>query len=236
MQYQSNLQQRNNYSYPTVALAGSLDKLQILKFNSTTEMDTYIHMLLHSTDINLKVIGYLSVIFWGFYSGQDGVIRKERALGKIDVAINGRDRTVSGKEQRITGLREMGIQYVADRIDLAIKHINENNYAQALTELNNLPQLQMAFSSKICAFLAPEKCGVIDSVISEKHPQFGFSTDAQGTVKNTVKNRDLYKKYCEYLQNIASEINNLPQDFRWQDNDETRHHWRALDVERSMYS
>ena len=97
-----------------------------------------------------------------------------------------------------------------------------------------MPGLQIAFASKVCAFIDPEKCGVIDSVIAERYPEFNFAVDNNGIVKNTVGNRNNYRSYCEHLQEQAQYINQQKK-FMWRDRDGVLRYWRALDVERSMY-
>lgn len=235
MPFQKNKTNRDCYAYPAVALNGILNDLNVMEFNASIGLDYYIHNLLRSNDPNQKIMGYLSVVFWGFYSGQAGVITEPRALGKVDLALNGRDRVVNSQEQRMRGIFDHGVQVIADYIDSAIFHIEHDRYSEALAALNNLPQLKIAFSSKVCAFIDPRKCGVIDSVIVEKYPNFGFSTGDGGIVTDTVNNRALYNDYCHYLQNQSNKINHHPSDFRWQDRDGSLHNWRALDVERSMY-
>jgi hypothetical protein len=101
--------------------------------------------------------------------------------------------------------------------------------------LNDLPQLQIAFSSKVCAFIDSSKCGVIDSIIVDRHPEFHFTTDRGGIILNRVANRERYNEYCLKLQQVAQELNNSQPACRWTDRDGSQHRWRALDVERAMY-
>ena len=226
---------RKSYSYPAVALQGEYSNPELITFDSTVAMDDYIHNLLLSENLHQKILGYLSVIFWGFYSGQDGVVRKERAFGKVALARDGRNRVVKGKNQRMRGIIDLGESYVVEQISIATIQITNNNFSEALKTLNNLPQLQIAFSSKVCAFLNPKKCGVIDSVIAKNHPEFGFTTDKKGIITNRKHNRKLYDKYCLFLQQTAAQANNMNPTCMWQDRDGVKHAWRALDIERSLY-
>lgn len=226
---------RNSYAYPAVALQGTYLGPVAVNFGSTMAMDDYIHGLLLSKKPEKKVLGYLSVLFWGFYSGQDGVVRQERALGKVALACNGKHRMVNGQNQHIRGVVDLGVECVAGRISEAIQRIETNNFSEALRILNELPQLQIAFSSKVCAFIDPIKCGVIDSVIVENHPEFNFTTDRGGIILNRVANRQRYSDYCLYLQHTTDEINNSQAPYLWTDRDGVSHSWRALDVERAMY-
>ncbi|CAD6872395.1 hypothetical protein [Methylomonas fluvii] len=221
--------------YPAVALRGNYRNPDVEYFNTTTAMDNHIHELLLSDNSQEKILGYLSVVFWGFYSGQDGAIRQERALGKVALARDGRARAVNGQNQRMRGVVDLGEAFVTARISEAILQIENNNYSGALRTLNELPQLQIAFSSKVCAFIDPDKCGVIDSVIAENHPEFDFTTDDKGIILNRAANRQRYTTYCMRLQENAEQINNLNPAYLWTDRDGTQQQWRALDVERAMY-
>jgi len=84
-----------------------------------------------------------------------------------------------------------------------------DRYAEALGLLCDLPQLRPAFASKVCAFLAPTKCGVVDSVMVKNYPRFGFSVDGDGYVTNTSKNRSNYAGYCSFLQEQAGTLNSM---------------------------
>ncbi|CAB3709740.1 hypothetical protein [Achromobacter aegrifaciens] len=226
---------RNEYAYPAMALTGTLSDLGQIVFDSTSKLDQYQKELLHSDDDNQAVLGYASALFWGHVSGQDRRLRSERALGKVLLALNGVDRIVKGKPQRMRGANDFGIDVVARHIRDAKYCLQTDDYASALKTLNCLPQLKIAFSSKVCAFLAPEKCGVIDSVIAEKFPQFGFEV-AEGFVKSNVANLERYKDYCLYLQHTAQVLNDSDEHTTWTDRDGTQHAWRALDVERALYA
>jgi hypothetical protein len=128
---------RNSYAYPAVALRGLCADPVVVDFGSTTAMDEYLCALLLSDEAEEKVLGYLSVVFWGFYSGQDGQIRKERALGKVALAWNGKDRQVNGRTQRMRGVLDLGIECVAGRISEATQRIAANNFSEALRTLQN---------------------------------------------------------------------------------------------------
>jgi len=204
-------------------------------FDSTMAMDEYIHNLLISEHVEEKVLGYLSVVFWGFYSGQDGIIRQERAMGKVGLARDGKDRLMKGQSQRMRGVVDRSAEWIAAQISEATNQIAADNYSEALNILNQLPQLQIAFSSKLCAFIDPSKCGVLDSVIVEKNPDLNITTDANGIILNRAANRKRYNDYCLFLQAQASEINIHGSLFHWVDRNNQQYPWRALDIERAMY-
>ena len=97
------------------------------------------------------------------------------------------------------------------------------------------PLTRAAFASKVCAFLAPTKCGVIDFNIAENYSQFGFSVDPKGNVKKTSDNTKRYDSYCSLLREAAEELNKRGQDFLRRDRDNTLRFWRAVDVERAIF-
>ncbi len=180
------LTKRNAYSYPAVGLSGCLECWTEISFPSTYQLDCYQNTLLMSDQNEETVLGYLSTIFWGYYSGKDQKIRSGRAQGKVRLALDGKDRKDNA---RMRGVKDRGVDSVAHEIRASSRRLMSDRYAEALELLCNLPQLRPAFASKVCAFLAPTRCGVIDSVIVKNYPRFGFSVDGSGYVANTPKNR-----------------------------------------------
>ena len=83
---------RNAYSYPAIGLDGTLQHYTDRRFPSLVAMEDYHHKLLRSQNDNDSCLGYLSVVYWGHYSGQDQVVRSQRALGKVRLALHGKDR------------------------------------------------------------------------------------------------------------------------------------------------
>jgi hypothetical protein len=169
------IKRRKNYAYPTIGLQGDLDALEEIQFSATIEFDEYQRGLLtHETDEKV-VLGYLSTIYWGHYSAQNHLDRPARAMGKVRMARDGFERERRGRNERIKGIIAYGINTVAIALRHAYDLLGQNKYAEAMEFISLLPQLKVAFSSKVCAFLMPEKCGVIDSIISKKYPTFGFT-------------------------------------------------------------
>jgi hypothetical protein len=223
---------RNAYSYPAVGLSGCIDCWAEVDFVSTHQLDCHQRRLLLSDANEQTVLGYLSTIFWGYYSGKDNAIHSDRAKGKVRLALDGKDRRRNG---RMRGVKDVGIDSVAQEIRTAFASLMSDQYAEALRRLCGLPQLRVAFASKVCAFLIPAKCGVADSVIAESYPRFGFSVDDNGDVKNTADNRRNYAAYCSFLQEQADVLNSQGEPFQWNDRDGLRYPWRAVDIERALY-
>lgn len=228
------LQRRNAYAYPAVAIQGSPPQWLELNLPSTTALDAYINQNLQSANDEDVILGYISALFWGHASSADGRDIRPRAHGKIRLAYHGQDRVNRGKKQRIRGIQDIGEATAVNHIRTAIQHLQNDNYTLAISELNQLPQLQIAFSSKLCTFIAPEKCGVMDSRIAKTFPELGFTLRG-GYVANSTHNRYTYTEYCLDLQNRADELNNDPAHARWTDRDGIQRPWRAADVERALY-
>jgi len=226
---------RNSYSYPAVALQGKVGALVEKRFRTMHDLDNFLHSQLVSKNNEQMLNGYLSVIFWGHYSGQNGKVLINRALGKVKLAYQGQDRKLkNGETQRMKGVLDVGVGDVLNNLSTAIRLIQLDQCGEALNILTNLPGLGMAFASKICAFIDPNKCGVVDSVIAAKHPCFGFSLTGK-YVSRTNDNCERYDAYCDYLRKIASDLNADEDHATWTDRDESKYPWRAVDVERALY-
>jgi hypothetical protein len=229
------LSRRNAYSYPAVGLDGTLKNYSEWTFKSDRALESHHRDLLRSVDDREVVLGYLSVIYWGHYSGKDGVARAARAMGKVRLAWNGADRVVKQKSQRMQGVKDLRVNHAAAIVREATKLVDSKKYGEALKELSALPQLNFAFASKICAFLLPERCGVVDSVIAKKWQRFGFQVDGKGFVRSNSHNATKYAAYCAFLRDEANILNKAGSKCEWRDFDGKTRPWRAVDVERAMY-
>lgn len=56
---------REAYSYPFVALTGTIGQHSCVEFNTSSKLDAYHHQLLRSPQDEQSVLGYLSVLYWG---------------------------------------------------------------------------------------------------------------------------------------------------------------------------
>jgi hypothetical protein len=209
---------RSRYTYPAVGLKKATGKPVHRSFISTVEMDRFHYRDLKSTSSHRRVGAYLSVIYWGHYSGKAGVVRAARALSKVTMAKAHNTYGTSGEILK------------AARLLLKRGHLSN-----AITLLTALPQVGFAFASKLCAFMEPEQCGVIDSVIVNAFPAFGFELDSAGYLRNTLKNANRYARYCRFLQREAIMLNRLGVRYCWRDRVGRTWRWRAVDVERGMY-
>jgi hypothetical protein len=229
------LQRRNSYAYPAVTIDAGAQTWVELNFTSMFALDTCLNQRLNSANADEVILRYLGALFWGHASGANGRNIRPRAHGKVRLAYAGQNRIVNGQTQRMRGILDVGKTVVVGHIRSAISHIRNDRYADAISELNELPQLKVAFSSKLCSFIAPDKCGVIDSQIAERFPEIGFLLRGGYVVDNT-KNRMKYGDYCLWLQTRSSSLNSDPCHAYWTDRDGTQRAWRAVDVERGLYA
>jgi hypothetical protein len=221
MTFSEYVTKRNAYSYPTVGLHGSIDRWTEVPFTTTHQLDCHQNHLLLSDENEEVILGYLSTIFWGYYSGKNNAKHSDRALAKVRLAYD--------------GVKDIGVDSVAQEIRATFDKLKSNQYDEALRRLCHLPQLGIPFASKVCAFLIPTNCGVIDRVIANSYPCFGFSVYNNGYVKNNADNKLNYAAYCSFLQKQADTLNSQGEPFQWRDRDGLRYPWRAVDIERALY-
>lgn len=227
------LMARNAYGYPAVALN---DAFEHLDFSTTRDLEEHHYNLLRSANDKKAILGYLSVVYWGHYSGKNGIPRGSRALARVRLAHFGAFRLRNGSRERINGVEDIGLAACAQLIGRAAIHVDAGRCGEALRTLCDLPGLQFAFASKVVAFLLPDRCGVIDSVIAEKCPGLGFVVDRNGYIRNNGRNANAYETYCATLVEKALALNALGEKFQWTDRDGKKYSWRAIDVERAIYS
>lgn len=226
---------RNSYAYPSVGLDGTLTSFAHCNFSTTQSMEHYHQTMLRSIKDEQCVLGYLSVIYWGHYSGKNGKSLANRALGKVKLAKKGFARKSNGRTERILGVEDIGVAEVATCIREATDFLDSFSYNDAVIHLTRLPQLGFAFASKVCSFLQPDHCGVIDSVIARKFDEFDFNLNGGKYVRTSKINADKYMDYCGFLSKEAKILNDLGPDFMWRDLDGSLCSWRAVDVERAIY-
>lgn len=213
---------RNGYRYPLVGLTGNLSHATEHRFDTLRELEGHQHLLLTSQSDEITVFGYVSVVFWGHYSGQDGTPRAARAMARARMAMD--------------SVQSNGTSTAAATIRRAHIMLSDGHYGAGVRLLCELPQLQFAFASKVCAFIEPGHCGVIDSAIAEARRHLGFSCDRRGFVQTNKANAERYDDYCGLLQRQAAAMNSEGPRYLWQDSDGTKWPWRAVDIERALYS
>ncbi len=132
--------QRNAYAYPAVALDGNAQAYTERDFETTHALDHFLHSQLVSENAENKLMGYLAVIFWGHYSGKNGQILRNRALGKVRLAYEGHNRLRrNGDMQRIRGVLDLRIEDVLAILTTAIGLVHADQFGDALNVLSELP-------------------------------------------------------------------------------------------------
>lgn len=146
---------RGAYSYPAVALDGHIDSWREISFQSTWQMDHHHRDLLTSPDSARSVMGYLSTIFWGHLSGQDGRVGAARAKAKARQALN-----------QIANGAGGGIQGAANTIHQALAVVELERCGDAVKLLySDLPQLGPAVRVQGMCLPGPKKmrCDRLDN-------------------------------------------------------------------------
>ena len=220
------LNKRNSYAYPAVALTKTSTTFRTLFFQNLKQMERHFSECLLSRSNARVTLGYLGIVYWGHYSDSKAVVRHKRAMQKVRLAKD------ALRQRRITD------SAVAKAIRAASACLHRGMCGEAISELMPLPQLGFAFASKVCAFLSPERCGVIDSIIATNHKRFRFATYGCGSRRYVAArkiNSTRYQQYCRFLQQKAAWLNGKGSALKWQDSDGKRYPWRAVDVERALY-
>lgn len=200
------------YSYPPAAVRRDWTDFQ---FGSVRDLEESLRGLLSSALAADVRHGYVNVVFWGFASGADGQSTIPRARARAQKAHEASN--------------DAGIADVVSKVRTALA---AGDICWAVEQADALPQIGFSFATKICAFLDPEQCGVLDSVVARNAldklqlkgtPRFSGKTSV---ISSNANNYSFYQEYCSALVEWAKKLNragsSLPR-------------WRAVDVERALY-
>lgn len=193
-------------------------------WGSSKILDTYHKKLLLSDNENEVLIGFLSVIYWGYISGSDSVIRPARALSKVRLFRDG----LPGK------IPTPRTELIAS-IKNAREKVISKDFGGALNTLINVKFLGMSFASKIIMFMDPENAAVYDSIISlrlKSDPNLEFLyVKTSGANTNQQK---IYQMWCDFCAESAKIINQHKET--WTDWNGSAEAFRAVDVERAFFA
>ena len=233
------IKHRNSYSYPNVRLIFSeiqtdfkisdgvwAEPVETIANQPTDlNLDKYHHELLCSLDPVKNLLGTASVIFWGFYT-----FKPNYALNKLRWHLYGNNTKPASTTHMVN-----------QKISLA-KY--ETNPGKALLHLSDLSQLgSIPFASKIIAFLKPDITGIYDNQIHKGlmkvdwYEQSGLDTRI-GSVKNGLVQKG-YEGWCDLLVKLAEDMNKgiaAGKQWEWKEPSGSLCQWRALDIERSLFS
>lgn len=209
---------RNRYAYSLVGLSERGHEV----FQSSQGLESFHYKLLSSDKAPEVLQGYLSTIYWGWYSGRDQNPNPNFAMSKVTSA---RAKLGSNETQ----------QACVSILRSAHSLLRKRHFGPAVLLLTNLPQIRFSFATKLCSFFEPQSCGVADRLIAEYRPNFGFLIDNKGYVTSAIENAFRYQAYCAALSAEASAMNALGERYRWTDRDNVSHEWRAVDIERAYF-
>jgi hypothetical protein len=241
------IRRRNAYVYPAVHVAiqeGEGDEWIIPprhsitfrsadndRLSSSVALDQYHHALLCSPHWHGVVAGLASVVYWGFFSGADGVERDGRARARVMWFLRGRPGNVP-----------LDVESAFLAVKAARTLAAKGQMGLALAEVSKLRELgQVSFASKVLTFLCPGRAGVFDSRIAERilrDPRLAHLTmnPNQGGVTNPKQLR--YHAWCEHCTAVAGKLNRgiaAGKPWHWVDWDCSTPQWRAVDVERALF-
>lgn len=191
--------------------------------------------LLSAAEDDKVLLGLVSVNYWGYY-GSSSVERRPtpaRALARARWVRDGRPNTNG----------PVPLAAIAAQVRLARDRVGAGHFGQALQAINQVPEFgQMSFGSKVLMAMAPERCGVYDSIIfaslQDAGPRWAGYVAHPNQGMNGRK-ADVYQRWCELLAHRAQTMNAHGVEVSgWHpsgERDTRRQAWRAVDVERAFF-
>jgi len=163
------------------------------------------------------------VVYWGFFTFSDNLARV-----RVRRLINGH-----GARQPTDAKTAMQI------LSIAAEAVSQGHLGSALGAFSDVSQLgQTPFASKIVAFLCPSRAGVFDKRIRDGLRTNGFLPHLHmgiGSVAHIVI-QTAFESWCALLSAMALAMNegiDAGEHWLWTENPT---YWRALDVERGLFS
>ena len=195
---------------------------------ASVELDRYHTELLNREPLGDILLGLLSVVFWGYVSGTDGLFYPNRAISKAKMLSRGRGRIAPQRSAEI-------FECFQD----ARQHLIVDDIEGALQKAMSIKFLGMSFASKVLMFMNPSAAVVYDSIIARylsnspdsRLRQMAISTEAS---TNRERQASAYSRWCSFCVKTASSMNDAGH--LWTDWNGTKHSWRAVDVERGFFA
>lgn len=201
------------------------------RFLSSLDLDLYHRHLLNSSHPHQVLAGLASVVYWGFFSGADGLLRDGRARARAKWFLQGRSGSSTIDPRHVFEVMVTARQWMANR-----------RPGRALAEIARLKELgQVAFASKVVTFLDPELAAIYDSRIGSRVEDTAILYHLRMNPNGggvTGPKQGKYQQWCEYCLEIATHLNQgiwSGKHWQWTDWDLSRHLWRAVDVERALF-
>ena len=199
---------------------------------SSLDLDRFHQQLLLSSNDKDLLHGFWSVVFWGYFSGTDGIFRPGRAISRVKWLIDGK--SVHTPQHQPPTPNSILINYLRDARCLAL----EGRFGLALEALMKIRFVGMSFGSKIVMFMHPERAAVYDQVIARKilaDTSFDRMLVVDPSLAGHVTSKcAAYDAWCHYCDNKASSLNS--SNSQWVDWTGIQHPWRAVDVERAIFA
>jgi hypothetical protein len=171
---------------------------------SSMKLDTYHKDLLTSGHTDANVDGLISVIYWGYFAGW----------------------VFTGK---LGGATPTTAQGIAIAVAAARGYLAASDFASAISAIQSIAYIGWSFASKVVAFLDPEHCGVLDSVVAGK-----LSNSTHSALTNIGVGAQGFDQWCRVCVSAAQTLN--VNGAKWTDWDGAQHAWRAIDVERVVFA
>jgi len=197
-------------------------------WGSSLQLDSYHQQLLLANSDEDLLLGFSSVVFWGYASGTDGIVRPARAMGKVRVFRDGR-----------AGQAANSMDFILTRLKYARDFAKDSKFCEALLELMEIKHIGMSFASKLIMFMNPNSAAVYDSVIAERLSKTDkldamYISTSGSSAKHKIKQSDIYGRWCEFCTTSASKLNE--SGLQWTDWNADLNRFRAVDVERAFFS
>lgn len=199
---------------------------------SSLALDQYHQELLASdTDDTAALLALVSVVYWGNVSGVNGVIRPERAMGRVRWITHGKK--PSGLPANVSVVRNL-LREV--RSFAAAGHLHDS-----LLAAMEIPYLGMSFASKLVMFSNPQLAAVYDKVIAgilKDHTEQALRSLHVDPLRQGQKARkfqaEVYARWCDYCSSKAMFLNSARSS--WTDWNGATAAWRAVDIERALFA
>lgn len=193
---------------------------------SSINLDEYHKGLLHSDLDDDRLIGLLSVVFWGYVAGVNSQINVNRALAKARMILKGKKNT---KPQDINEIR--------DFLRMGVTHSLKGRFDLAIQSFCDLKFIGPSFASKLVAFSCPERAGILDQVVARKLCKseipllVAIGSKFNGQISSAYSSA--YLEWCDWCEEKAAKLNS--RGVCWDDWDGSSYPWRSIDVERAVF-
>lgn len=200
--------------------------------SSSIELDQYHHELLAKpSDDTDALLALISVVYWGNASGVNGVIRPGRALARVRWITHGK------KPAQLSADVPATLKLIKEvRSFAAAGHLHDS-----LLAAMEIPYLGMSFASKLVMFANPQIGAVYDKVIAgilNEHADRDLRSLYVDPLRQGLSGRkrqaETYARWCDYCSSKATHLNSTRS--AWTDWNGVNAAWRAVDVERAVFS